>query len=93
MSNRKGRVAIVTLKYKMQNSDSQCLRKWKPGSITRKYLYICPNYKEADVRRSLDEKALAVAKAFESQNEGLKVAYSVKIETTVFDSIEIMDEN
>ena len=92
MSNKKGRVVIATVKYKMQNSDSRKLRKWKPGSITHRYLYICPNYKEMDVRWAIDEKASAIAKKFESQNEGLLVTYSVKIEATVINDVEMMDE-
>ncbi|MCR5333581.1 MAG: hypothetical protein K6E45_01510 [Bacteroidaceae bacterium] len=45
-----------------------------------------------DVRWAIDEKASAIAKKFESQNEGLLVTYSVKIEATVINDVEMMDE-
>lgn len=92
MNNKKGRVVIATVKYKMHDTDSRNLRKWNPGSVTHRYLYICPNYKEEDVRWAVGEKAEAIAKKFESQNEGLMVTYSIKMEATTINDVEMMDE-
>ena len=92
MNNKIGRVVIATVKYKMQDSDSRNLRKWKPGSVTCRYLYICTKYKEEDVIRAVDKKADAIAKKYESQYEGLMVTYSVKMKAITIYDLEFLDE-
>ena len=90
MKNKKVRMAIATVKFKMQNSDSRSLMKWKPESVTRRYLYICNNYNEMAVRFDIEKKASALAMNLESKNEGLRVSFSYKIEAKVIDDVEIM---